>query len=440
MRTNGPWSLPHKFTAVHLRAPAGWLRGTLTGIAMCAGLLSVAHGAGVSAGPFEIEFRFERQRGSFPNGDPFKVHQIARYAVSHNGQVLAFNPGGVDPTKPQWFADDLLEAHFVYSKGMPVVLVCAESGTYVVSDRDGKPWVQQLAEQPATRYQFFDSVDGQPGPLETLNLGTEESAMGRDLGREGTLMSLHDEQNINFGVLDLNTLQLRDLSVLKNHGFDTDAPEFDGYRYDASAQGQVRVWWKDRRQFALVRDRYVGDAKTFALEVVNLDEDSFYIVPFDLNRTRLIAVGDVSSAWIEHYFEWSVDATGPPGVERLTAKQNVTPFPWQGTTKADPYGNLTFNLQPVLPAMESLLLDFLTREFGAVIDAPKKQSWITELTIQQTPLSLSYFEDSNSLTLRWNSVGSGALIAQIAERFNREIEHSRYQALFTSLGPAGFSR
>jgi len=62
------------------------------------------------------------------------------------------------------------------------------------------------------------------------------------------------------------------------------------------------------------------------------------------------------------------------------------------------------------------------------------------LTIQQTPLSLSYFEDSNSLTLRWNSVGSGALIAQIAERFNREIEHSRYQALFTSLGPAGFSR
>ena len=432
--------LPENCAAVHRSTPSRWARAVLTALGLFAALMNAAHGTGVKAGPFEIEFRYERRMGSLPNGDPFKSHQIARYKVFHNGKAVAFNPEGVDPTKRKWFAGDLLEAHFVYSKGLPVVLVCTETGTYVVSDRGGKPWVQQLADQPATRYQFFDSVSGQPGDLEALDAGPEESAMGRDLGREGTLMSLHDAQNINFGVLDLNTLQLRVLSVLKRHRFVHNDPEFEGYRYDASPQGQVRAWWRDRRQFALVRDRYVGDSRTFALEVVNLDEDSFYMVPFDLNQTRLIALGDVSMAWIEHYFQWSPNASQPSGSDKLTPKQAVTPLPWQGTTKAYPYREATFNLQPVLPQMKLVLLKFLTEKFGAVPDGSKQLPSTTGLTIQQQSFTLAYYETAKSLTLRWNSVGPGPLIAQIAEQFNREIVQTRYQALFTTLEPGGFSR
>lgn len=437
MKTKRPFH--EDFAAVSRSTLSRWARGMVASLGLFAALMNVAHGAGVKEGPFEIEFRFERRMGSLPNGDPFKSHRIARYKLLHNGRAVSINPGGADPTKRKWFAGDLLEAHFVYSKGLPVVLVCTETGTYVVSDRSGKPWVQQLANQPATRYQFLDSVAGQPGNLEALNAGPEEAVMGRDLGREGTLMSLHDEQNINFGILDLSTLQLRALSVLKRHQYLYGDPEFDGYTYDASAQGQVRAWWPNRRQFALVRNRYVGDTETFALEVVNLDEDTFYMVPFDLNRTRLIAVGDVSMGWIGHYFQWNLDASTASGGAKLAAKQVVTPLPWQGTTKADPYREVTFNLQPVLPEMESVLLKFLTDRFGAIPDGSTQLSSTTGLTIQQQSLTLAYYEDSKSLTLRWKSVGPGALIAQIAEQFNREIVQSRYQALFTTLGPKGFS-
>jgi len=443
MKTMNSLPATENFVAAHRPALKPWERSArwaLAAIGLCAALMNPAYGAGVKEGPFEIEFRFERRMGSFPNGDPFKSHQIARYKLLHNGRTVAINPGGVDPLKHKWLAGDLLEAHFVYSKGLPVVLVCTETGTYVVSDRGGKPWVQQLADQPATRYQFFDSVAGQPGDLESLNAGPEEASMGRDLGREGTLMSLHDAQNNNFGVLDLNTLQLRVLSVLKRHRFVYEDPEFDGFTYDASAQGQVRVWWKDKRQFALVRNRHVGDTKSFALELVNLDEDTFYMVPFDLNRTRLIALGDVSMAWIGHYFQWAPDASQAAGSAKLRPRQIASPLPWQGTTQADPYRRATFNLQPVLPEMKTVLLQFLSDKFGAVSDGSTRLPSTAGLTIQKQAFTLFYYEPSNSLTLSWDSVGPGALIAQIADQFNREIKQSRYQALFTTLGPGGFSR
>lgn len=60
--------------------------------------------------------------GSFPNGDRFKSHQIARYRVLYDARTVAFITGGVAVTKRQWLADDLLDAHFVDSKGLPVLL------------------------------------------------------------------------------------------------------------------------------------------------------------------------------------------------------------------------------------------------------------------------------------------------------------------------------
>ena len=439
MRAKKPLPVPLDFAPARASAHRPLRQRMVAALGLCVSLMH-AHGAGVKAGPFEIEFRHERRMGSLPNADPFKSHRIARYKVLHDGRSVSFNPGGIDPMKRKLWADDLLEAHFVYSQGRPVVLVCTETGTYVLSDRDGKPWVKQLNDHPATRFQFLDSVAGQPGDLQAFNAGPEEAAMGRDLGRNGTLMSLHDEQNINFGVLDLTTLQLRVSSVLKRHVFVHNDPDFGGYSFDASAQGQVRVWWKDRHQLALVRPRYVGDTTTYALEVVNLDDDSFQIVPFDLNRTRLIALGDVSPAWIEHYFQWRTDASRPATAAQLVPKQTVTPLPWQGSTKADPYGQAGFNLQPVLPEMRTVLLQFLQDKFGATLDAAKSLPSTTGLKIGQQAFTIEYDESSKSLTLKPEFGTPGTTTAQIAEQFNRVIVESRYQALFTALGPGGFSR
>lgn len=432
-----PWA---RFITLAVASTQGrWGSPLLAAIGLGVSLIH-AHAAGVKAGPFEIEFRHERRLGSLPNGDPFKSHQIARYRVLHGGRVVAFNPGGVEPTKRKWLADDLLEAHVVYSKGSPVVLVCTETGTYVLSDRDGKPVVTQLNDQPATRFQFLDSVAGQPGELQALNAGPDEAVMGRDLGRDGTLMSLHDEQNINFGVLDLGTLEVRGSTLLKRHRFVYNDPEFGGYSYDASPQGQVRVWWKDRRQFALVRARHVDDTTAYALEVVNLDDDSFQIVPFDLNRTRLVALGDVSPAWVAHYFDWRADTAVPQNAPRLVPRSAVTPLPWQGSTNSDPYGGPAYNLQPVLPEMRTVLLQFLTERFGATPDGPTPGSSSTRLTIGQQSFTLDHATSSKSLTLKPPFGTPDTLTPQIADQFNRLIRAPRYQALFTTLGPGGFAR
>ena len=162
----------------------------------------LANGASIKDGPFEIEFRSERSFAVNSNMNPFKLYKQARYKLLHNGRAVSFNPNSINGSKREWFAGDLLEAHLLYSNGVSVVLVCTETGTYLVNDQGGKPLVQHLHESPATRFQFLDSVAGQPGDLQELNAGPSVEAMGRDLGKSGTLMVLPE---LN-GILDLNTL------------------------------------------------------------------------------------------------------------------------------------------------------------------------------------------------------------------------------------------
>lgn len=387
----------------------------------------LANGTGVKAGPFEIEFRSERSFAVNSNMNPFKLYTQARYKLLHNGRAVSFNPNSTNGSKREWFTGDLLEAHFLYSNGAPVVLVCTETGTYLVNDQGGKPVVQHLNEAPATRFQFLDSVAGQPGDLQELNAGASVEAMGRDLGNTGTLMVLPD---LN-GILDLSTLKFQTYKVLKAHQWVHNDPDFGGYSFDPSPTGQARAWWPAKRQYALVRYTYVGAVRSFAFELVDLNTDSAYLVPFDLNQTRLSAMGDITPAWMNHYFQWSG--------EKLRLKKDQKPLPWIGSLNAASSGLFNYNLQPITPEMQPILVKFLIENFGAIVDGSKQMSHVTGLTIQGKPFKLNYYDTSKALVLEPEFGSPKTLTLQIAKQFNDELAQGKYQSLFTTFGQGGFS-
>jgi hypothetical protein len=386
----------------------------------------LAIGAGVKAGPFEIEFRSERSWGGGPSMNPFASYQHARYKLLHNGRVVSFSRASNNGGQREWFARDLLEAHFLYANGLPVVLVCTETGTYLVNDEGGKPVVQFLHETPALRFQFLDSVAGQPGDLQSLNGGPDAEAMGRDLGKAGTLMLLPELD----GILDLATLKFQAYTILKSHRWVHMDPDFSGFSFDPSPTGQVRVWWPGLKQFALVRYTYTDKVRSFALELVDLKKDSAYMVPFDLDQTRLTALGDITPAWISHYFRWNGD--------RLSLKKDQQPLPWLGSLNAAPSGNFHYDLQPVSAQMKPLFVKFLVDNFGAILDEPGQGSNTTALTIQKQSFKLIYYETGKNLVLEPAFGSPKALTLQIAEHFNRELSRGKHQGMFTSFGPGGF--
>ncbi|MEO8385698.1 MAG: hypothetical protein ABI583_10680 [Betaproteobacteria bacterium] len=390
----------------------------------------VVIGAGIKAGPFEIEFRSERSWGGGPSMNPLASYKHARYKLLHNGRAVSFSPGSTNGSKREWFAGDLLEAHFLYSNGAPVVLVCTETGTYLVSDQGGKPVVQHLHPDPATRFQFLDSVAGQPGELQGLNAGPSLEAMGRDLGKTGTLMVLPE---LN-GILDLGTLKFQVYNVLKAHKWVYNDPNFDGFSFDESPTGQARVWWPTKGQFALVRYKYTsGDTvKSFAFELVDLKTDSAYLVPFDVNQTRLTTLADITPDWISHYFQW--------GGEKLSLKKGQKPLPWIGSLNAASPGNFNYNLQPITPEMQPALMKFLVNNFGAKVDASTQMPHVIGLTIQQQSFKLSYYDSSKTLVLEPEFGSPRALTLQIAQQFNRELAQGKHQTLFTTFAPDGFSQ
>ena len=389
----------------------------------------LANGNGVKAGPFEIEFRSERNFAVSSNMDPLKLYSQPRYKLLYNGRSVSFSPNSTNGSKRVWFAGDLREAHFLYSNGMPVVLVCTETGTYLVNDQGGKPIVHHLHEIPATRYQFLDSVAGQPGDIQELNAATAVEGLGRDLGRTGTLMLLPELS----GILNLTTLKFQTYNVLKSHKWVYNDPDFAGYSFDPSPTGQARVWWPAKGQFALVRSTNAGESTLFAFELVDLKSDSAYLVPFDVNQTRLIALGDITPTWMNHYFQWSG--------EKLSFKKDQKPLPWIGSLNAASPGYFNYNLQPILPEMQTVFMKFLVENFGAVVDRSEQQmSYVTALTIQGKPFKLNYYDTAKTLVLEPKYGSPKALTLQIAEQFNRELTQSKYQALFTRFGSGGFSR
>ena len=408
---------------------AGWLR-RLT----CAALVSIgfyphlANGTGVKADPFEIEFRSERRFAVNSNMNPLKLYTQARYKLLHNGRAVSFSPNSTNGNKREWFAGDLLEAHFLYSNGMPVVLVCTETGTYLVNDQGGKPVVQHLHESPAKRFQFLDSVAGQPGELQELKASANVEGVGRDLGKTGTRMVLPD---LN-GVLDLATLKFQPYNVLTLHTWEHNDPKFSGFSFDESPVGQARVWWPDKQQFALVRYTYVDKVKLLAFELVDLKTDSAYLVPFDANQTRLSALGDITPDWMNHYFQWHG--------EKLSLKKDQKPLPWIGSLNAASLGFFNYTLKPITPTMQPILIEFLIANFGATVDGSKQMSHVTGLTIQGKPFELNHYDKEKTLVLEPEFGSPKALTSQIAEQFNRELAQSKHQALFTTFAPDGFSR
>ena len=98
MRAKKPLPVPLDFAPARASAHRPLRQRMVAALGLCVSLMH-AHGAGVKAGPFEIEFRHERRMGSLPNADPFKSHRIARYKVLHDGRSVSFNPGGIDPMK-----------------------------------------------------------------------------------------------------------------------------------------------------------------------------------------------------------------------------------------------------------------------------------------------------------------------------------------------------
>lgn len=123
--------------------------------------------------------------------------------------------------------------------------------------------------------------------------------------------------------------------------------------------------------------------------------DTSYTLPVDRSVMRYNSWEEMDRTWFDHYFEWK---PGAGGHDRLAVRQGVVPLPYKGQLSIDQYDStyIEYNLLPVKPEMQEIVVSFIAKEFGG-----KRQP----LAQYSTTPSLLVGEDTVSVLLHEGQVG-----------------------------------
>jgi hypothetical protein len=153
-----------------------------------------------------------------------------------------------------------------------------------------------------------------------------------------------------------------------------------------------------------------------------------YVLPFDTSVMRPVRREALDRAWLEHYFEWQREAGRP---DRLVQRAGVKPLPYKGWLTVSPGdGYREYRVSPVSPALRGVLVAFVQREFQASVLPPEgRPDEPVLLKVGDFVVTVSQHEDEVVVYMARDQGGS-KLVADIAQRFDRELATGAHDALF----------
>jgi len=374
-----------------------------------------------TVGPFTVEAVERRiSSGRFPNisGNPFERTSVTNFRVLHKGKPIV-PPGTQAERVPPW--DDVRQ---ISGAPQPALLLM-EVGAYLLIEKDGQPYLQELAprELTATGWQWLDSLNGQPGSMQVVGLAHRPDHVLELTG--GRWLAIFGKT-----VLDTKTL------AVHRYAFDSSSLA-DFYVGDASRTALAFSPAGTRFVVKGERDR-LGEndpAKyyEYALIAFDFETQQGTVLPVDLGRWRLPSGENIDAAFAQRMVGWR---RGPDGREEAFLREDRRAPHWLGRlTEFKEY-----ELQPVTPAMQGALADFLEHEFAsAVVGAPDPQGGGQEIRIEDLPLKLAMFRpQERRLSLFYLSqvhdpareAQGNALVERIAERFNARLAAGEFQQYF----------
>ena len=269
-------------------ALVSWLAGVLGhGVAGAADTLTV--------GPFTLE-AVERKigAGGFPNtsGNPFKRAPVTTYRVLHKGTPIV--PPGTAPDRgaPWW------EARVLKGAAQPAVLLM-ESGAYLLTEANGQPRLQELAQRSAPRpqWQWLDAQQGQPGPVNLVAIAHRPGPPPA-LAGAGRWLSVYTQ-----AVLDVQTLAI--------HRYTLNSTEvLDQLQRFYGAEQPVLAFSPGGTQFVVAgfRDRPgepdIDKRFEHALIAFDFARQQGTVLPINLAEWRLRSPQDIDPAFARRVVGW----------------------------------------------------------------------------------------------------------------------------------------
>ncbi|MBP6826748.1 MAG: hypothetical protein KA165_09360 [Saprospiraceae bacterium] len=393
----------------------------------------------VASGPFEICWEVTESRSGswFNNGGNFNARQYTSwFSIKHGGtlvKVPAFDKflgtpmEGTAKEKPLEY---FWQALFLKDAPRPAILAGIHS-MYLITEENGQVKITPLHEQDGdfATYQWLDSDNGQPGPMNSVYLG-DDSGNSRFLAGGRYLM-------VNSKVvLDVQTLEIYPFDLITYEVLQ----KLDDYHAGNSFVAQLSP---QKTQMVLVGNRDNPANRLlyqYGLVVIDFKKNTAYAVPFDRTDTRFFSIWDASREWLDTYFEWTTDKAGEEHIVLRKFKQ--LPY-WQGRWSTDDTTGDTveYKLMPVQESMLPVFLDFVRKEVTVKEETTDKTphyetgspdepaSYLVYTLLHMEDGDLEVYSNPEEQTIRLRA-DNKSLLKQIGGHFDMAMLEGKFQEYF----------
>lgn len=334
------------------RSLSRWFLLTLGALAGCGG---PAQREVIQHGPFEIVAEGRKvSAGGFPNtsGNPFETTEVTSFAVRYQGRPVVIHHGSrtIDAF---WIALRLKDAP-------APSLVVGTTDAHLITERNGQLVTQSFEREPSTNgilLQWLDAEGGQPSSA--LAFGIQQTALADTWLAGGRYL------RSRYAVLDVTTLELKPFEAVLDRSEPSEQAGLNANNQAALAFSPQRT------QFIALGQDDRGQPGLLAVEFAT---GRRYAVPIDRQRMRMRDRQDVTRMWLDHHYTWTRD---PEGRDRLVARTDAAPWPWQG--RLIPFGGhfVEYRIEPVTEAALPALRDWIVASFGG--------TWVPDPMLSSTP-------------------------------------------------------
>ena len=377
----------------------------------------------LTVGPFTVE-AVERRigAGGFPNtsGNPFRRTTVTGFRVLHKGTPVVPPGTTADRGAPWW------EARVLEGAPQPALLLM-EMGAVLLTEVNGEPRLQELAPRSGSKqeWQWLDEMQGQPGRVHVIGIAQRKGepralSGGRWLSVYGR--SVLDVKSLAVHGYRLNGNEVRD-QLDRFYAADQPALAFSPGGSQFVVKGA-----RDRPDETDMEKRF-----DYALVAFDFAARRATVLPISLARWRLPNPLGIDAAFAQRVVGWR---RAPDGREQAFLRNDLPPAPWLGRVTGREMDSVSYDLQPVQPALRDPFARFLATEFAAVVTPSSSGAGGLEARIGDLTLSLGMLRPQEQrLSLYYASdwqrrAEAHALIERIAERFNARLAAGEYQQFF----------
>ncbi len=393
----------------------------------------------VASGPFEICWEVESSRSGawFNNGGDFNAKvKTSWFSVQYKGnrvKVPGFDiyAGSLieAPSKPKP-VEHFWQAMFLKDAPRPAVIVGIHS-MHLLTEENDQLKITPLHEQDGdfATYQWLDSNNGQPGRMNSVYLG-DDSGSSRFLSGGHYLM--------------VNARVVLDVQTLEVYPFDLITYEVLQKLHNYHAGNSfVAQFSPGKTQMVLIGNRDNPENRLlyqYGLVVIDFKKNTAYDVPFDRTDTRFFSIWDADQKWLNTYFEWTKNKSGEEQI-RLRKFERL-PY-WQGRWDNDEQTSeiVRYRLMPIKDSMLPVFMDFIKKQVEVVDEKTEKtphyelgateepSCYLVNTTLQLKEGALYVYLNPIEQTISL-SADDNALMKQLGERFDEEMQKGKYQEYF----------